>query len=76
LNDLKTFRITEEYIPLIQLLKATRIAHSGGDAQRIVEEGLVMVNGKNESRKRAKIRPGDTISALGQEVRVEKGVVL
>lgn len=70
MNDLKTFRINEEYIPLIQLLKATRLAHSGGDAQRMVEEGLVKVNGNAENRKRAKIRPGDTVSALGQELQV------
>lgn len=67
---MKTFGIETEYIPLIQLLKATRLAQSGGEAQRLVELGLVSVNGNKESRKRAKIRPGDTIEFEGIELKV------
>ncbi len=67
---MKTFGIETEYIPLIQLLKATRLAQSGGEAQRLVEMGLVSVNGNIESRKRAKIRPGDSVEFNGMAVRV------
>ncbi len=67
---MKTFGIETEYLPLIQLLKATRLAQSGGEAQRLVELGLVSVNGNKESRKRAKIRPGDTIEFDGIELKV------
>jgi len=69
---MKTFGIATEYIPLIQLLKATRLAQSGGEAQRLVELGLVSVNGNIESRKRAKIRPGDMVVYSGKELRVFK----
>lgn len=50
-----------EYIPLIALLKAVHAVSSGGEAQRVVEAGMVRRNGEPESRKRAKLRAGDTI---------------
>lgn len=57
------FTITsdEGYIPLIQLLKACRVAYSGGEAQQLVTEGMVLRNGAVELRKRAKIKAGETI---------------
>ncbi len=55
------FKIEGEYIELLQLLKATGIAQTGGHAKIIVSEGLVVRDGEVESRKRAKIRPGETI---------------
>ena len=53
------FKIEGEYIELIQLLKATGVAQTGGHAKWIVEEGLVIRNGEKELRKRAKLVPGD-----------------
>ncbi|NHB70095.1 RNA-binding S4 domain-containing protein [Perlabentimonas gracilis] len=67
---MKTFSIEEEYIQLIQLLKASRLAQSGGEAQQLVVEGLVKVNGRIESRKRAKLRPGDVIEFNGQSIKI------
>jgi len=55
------FKITGEYIELIQLLKATGIAQTGGHAKMIVEDELVFRNGELETRKRAKLRAGDLI---------------
>ncbi|MFA5574067.1 MAG: RNA-binding S4 domain-containing protein [Brumimicrobium sp.] len=55
------FKLQGEYIELIQLLKATSIAQTGGHAKMIVEEGLVVREGKSETRKRAKIRRGEII---------------
>jgi len=55
------FAIRGEYIELIQLLKAVNLAESGGQAKAFVEEGLVKLNGQVESRKRAKLRPGDRV---------------
>ena len=51
----------EEYIPLIQLLKATHIVMSGSEAQAVVSEGMVLRNGEVELRKRAKIHAGERI---------------
>ena len=64
------FKITEEYIELIKLLKATRIAESGGMAKTLVENEEVVRNGNIELRKRAKIVKGETIEVLGQTIKI------
>lgn len=55
------FKLEGEFIPLIQLLKATGLVGSGGDAQAAVTDGLVKCNGEVELRKRYKVRVGDII---------------
>ena len=55
------FKIEGEFIELIQLLKATGIAETGGHAKFIVEDGEVIRNGEVELRKRAKLIPGDVL---------------
>lgn len=66
-----TFELQEEeYIELIKLLKVTRVAESGGMAKQLVENGEVTCDGTVEHRKRAKIRKGETIRALGQTIKV------
>lgn len=61
----------EEFIPLVQLLKVTQVANSGGEAQILVVEGQVKLNGVVDYRKRAKIRPGDVVSVLEVEISVK-----
>ena len=58
---MEEFKIEGEYIELIALLKALGIAQTGGHAKFIVDEELVFRNGELETRKRAKLRPGDSI---------------
>lgn len=72
MENLLTFQLREgeEYIPLIQLLKALNVAESGADAQRMVMEARVTLNGNVELRKRAKVRSGDVIKAKGFEINV------
>ena len=62
------FEITEEYIELIKLLKVLQIADSGATAKAIVENEEVLRNGTIETRKRAKIRKGETIQVLGETI--------
>ena len=57
----QTFGIHTEYIDLLQFLKATGIAATGGEAKAIVDDGLVTVNGQAESRRRRKLRTGDVL---------------
>lgn len=61
----------EEFIPLVQLLKVTQVANSGGEAQILVVEGQVRLNGVVDYRKRAKIRPGDVVSVMDFEISVK-----
>lgn len=50
-----------EHIQLDQLLKTTGLCHSGGFAHSEIEAGKVLVDGQVESRKRAKLRPSQTV---------------
>ena len=56
-----TFPIHTEYIDLLQFLKATGIAATGGEAKMLVDDGFIQVNGEDESRRRRKLRPGDRV---------------
>ncbi|MFD2162861.1 RNA-binding S4 domain-containing protein [Paradesertivirga mongoliensis] len=55
------FKLEGEYIPLIQLLKATNLVQTGGEAQIVVTEGLVKYNGEVDYRKRLKVKQGDIV---------------
>lgn len=61
----------EDFIPLIALLKATDVVASGSEAQEVVNAGLVLRNGEVETRKRAKITPGEVIIFQNYEIEVE-----
>ena len=65
------FELRGDYIPLDALLKATGIASSGGVAKMMVAAGDVQVDGHQELRKTCKIRAGQLVSALGQQVHVQ-----
>ena len=62
--------LTEEYIELIKLLKYTGICETGGRAKQMVEDEMVYVNGALETRKRKKVRSGDTVECAGLVIRV------
>ncbi|WP_028297442.1 RNA-binding S4 domain-containing protein [Olivibacter sitiensis] len=64
------FKLDKEFIHLIQLLKAVNLVQTGGEAQAVVMEGLVKVNGEVEYRKRYKVRVGDKINFDGQAIEV------
>lgn len=64
------FKLEGEFIPLIQLLKATGSVQSGGEAQTVVEDGLVKYNGTVDYRKRLKVRVGDVVDFMGQVIKV------
>ena len=67
---MREFKLTEEYIELVKLLKLLRIAQTGGHAKIIVEEGEVIRNGEPEYRKRAKLVKGDVIEVAGETIKV------
>lgn len=56
-----TFAVKGEVIRLDQLLKATGIVGSGGEAHAAVEAGAVRVDGVVETRKRAQLRVGQRV---------------
>lgn len=62
-----TVRLTTESIALAGLLKLAGVADSGGRAKHLVQEGRVRVNGREETRRGSKIRPGDVVEVIGGE---------
>lgn len=62
------FEVRGEYIQLDQLLKAAGLVDSGGAAHAAVDDGLVRVDGRPESRTRAKLRPGQRVSFAGEAI--------
>lgn len=65
-----TLNDKSEFIELIKLLKIQGLAQTGGHAKILIEEGLVLVNGALEFRKRRKLRPGDTVEIEGNVVQI------
>lgn len=64
------FKLEGEFIPLIQLLKATNLVQTGGEAQIVVSQGDVIYNGQVDTRKRLKVRKGDRVEFDGKEILV------
>lgn len=68
---METFKLSEEFIHLNQLLKAMAWCSNGAEANNIIDNGLVKVNGEVELRKRNKIRSGFVIEFNNQKVKIE-----
>jgi ribosome-associated protein len=66
----ETFEIEGEYIELLGLLKALGIAETGGHAKHIVDSGVVIRNGMIETRRRAKLIPGDLIQVENLKIKL------
>ena len=64
------FILEGDFIPMIQLLKATDLVPSGGEAQIVVLEGLVKYNGEVDYRKRLKVKRGDIVEFNNQKIKV------
>lgn len=62
------FKIEGDYIELLALLKAIGMASTGGHAKFIVDEEIVFRNGELETRKRAKLIPGDVIVIENEKI--------
>lgn len=64
------FKVEGDYIPMIQLLKATHLVETGGEAQIVVAEGEVKYNGEVDYRKRLKVKKGDIVDFRGTKIKV------
>lgn len=68
---METFQISDEYIQLNQLIKAVGWVSNGGEANEVIDQGLVKVNGETELRKRNKIRTGFKVEFNNQTILVK-----
>jgi ribosome-associated protein len=69
--SLESFAIHTPYIQLNQLLKVLGWADSGSEANEMILDGLVKVNGEIELRKRNKILPGFTVTVGDQSILIQ-----
>jgi ribosome-associated protein len=67
---MREIEISKEPVELYKILKFESIVASGGEAKSVIAEGLVLVNGKIETRKRKKIVSGDVIEFSGEKFRM------
>src|SRR5215218_494535 len=62
--------IRDDTIRLGQLLKLAGLADSGGEANELLAEGAVTVNGEPEERRGRQLRSGDVVAVGEEQVRV------
>ncbi len=67
---MREVEITKEPVELYKLLKFESIVSSGGEAKFVISEGLVLVNGKVETRKRKKLVSGDLVEFSNEKIRL------
>ncbi len=67
---MQAFEISGDYIELNKLLKASGLCETGGMANVAIGNGLVVVDGVVEYRKRCKIRSGQKVEHAGHIIRV------
>jgi ribosome-associated protein len=65
------FSVEGEFVELNQLLKLVGLCDSGGAGKLIVASGDVKVDGKQELRKTAKIRPGQMVELGDIQIQIE-----
>lgn len=68
---METFEIKEDIILLNQLFKALNWCESGAQANNVIDDGLVKVNGKVELRKRNKLVKGTIVEFDGNKVKLD-----
>jgi ribosome-associated protein len=68
---MRTVEIVKQVVELYKILKFEGMVGSGGEAKMVIADGLVMVNGLVETRKRKKIINGDIIEFGEDIIRIE-----
>lgn len=65
MTSIEEVPIDTEYIKLDSFLKWAGVAGTGGQAKMLLMQGLVRVNGENESRRGRKLVSGDVVEVQG-----------
>lgn len=68
---METIKLRNEYIKLGQALKAAGFVESGVEAKEVIQNGLVSVNGKVDTRRGKKLYAGDIAEFNGEKVKIE-----
>ena len=62
--------LTQSPTELFKILKLEGLVASGAEAKQAISDGLVLVNGEVETRKRKKIIAGDKIQFLDSQLTI------
>jgi ribosome-associated protein len=68
---MREVKLTKEPVALYKILKFEGIFSSGGEAKSAIAEGLILVNGKTETKKRKKIVSGDIIEFGDEKLHIQ-----
>jgi len=68
---MRVVEVSHEPIELYKILKFESMVASGGEAKAVIAEGLVLVNGVIETRKKKKIFSGDTIDFEKEKIFIQ-----
>lgn len=68
---MKEIEINQQPVELYKILKFEGLVASGAEAKLVIENGLVVVNGETETRKRKKMVSGDIIEFADQTYRLK-----
>lgn len=68
--EMDDFHAKDGMIRLGQLLKASGLVMTGGEAKMVLAEERVRVNGELETRRGRQLHPGDVVSLGGESVRL------
>ncbi len=66
------YTLKDEFIELYKLIKVMDLVDSGAEAKQLISNGFVLRNGLAETRKRAKIKAGETITIGEVNIKVEQ----
>ena len=69
---MESIAIRGEFIKLDALMKFAALTASGGEAKKVIGDGLVAVNGEVCRMRGKKLHPGDRVSFCGQEVLIAR----
>ena len=69
---MEIIKLREEFIKLVQALKAAGLVESGVEAKEVIQDGFVKVNGEVDTRRGKKLYDGDIVFFDGTEIKIEK----
>jgi ribosome-associated protein len=67
---MREVRINSEPVELYKILKFENLVMSGGEAKHVIDEGMVILNGQVETRKRKKIFAGDIVEFGSERLKI------
>ena len=67
---MEIIKLRDDYIKLGQALKAAGLVESGVDANFLIKDGMVKVNGQVEIQRGKKLYNGDIVEFEGNQIKI------